>query len=341
MTTCRYMPGRVIWTRIARLSLAASIVTSLYAADAPKDRLVTFWQDPANLEHRDLFYGPGGKNDAPPAGPFQFLKEDLNGTNPKFTAKDANGTKWKVKLGAEARPETVATRLLWAVGYFADEDYFVPRAQLTDVPPKLRRLRGLISNDSIVTNVRFEREDKSEKKEERWSWKHNPFAASKEWNGLRVMMAVLNNWDLKDENNTVYRLKDGGGSSRIYVVSDLGATFGTPNLVRGHEKSRGNLDAYDRSRFIVRKTAETVDFATPGRPAWITLVNPPQYVRRVRLEWIGRNIPRADAKWVGTLLARLSPAQLRDAFRAAGYSPDDVARFAQVLERRIAELNAL
>jgi hypothetical protein len=31
-----------------------------------------------------------------------------------------------VKLGSEARPETVASGLLWAVGYFANEDYFVP-----------------------------------------------------------------------------------------------------------------------------------------------------------------------------------------------------------------------
>ena len=33
--------------------------------------------------------------------------------------------KWKIKLGDEARPETVATRFLWAAGYFADEDYYL------------------------------------------------------------------------------------------------------------------------------------------------------------------------------------------------------------------------
>ena len=33
---------------------------------------------------------------------------------------------WRVKLGEEARPETAATRLLWALGYFADEAYLVP-----------------------------------------------------------------------------------------------------------------------------------------------------------------------------------------------------------------------
>jgi hypothetical protein len=62
-----------------------------------------------------LFYGSGGK-DLEPRGPFTFVKEDLDGSNPKFVATAENGVKWKVKLGAEARPETAASRLVWAVG---------------------------------------------------------------------------------------------------------------------------------------------------------------------------------------------------------------------------------
>ena len=52
-----------------------------------------------------------------------FVDEDLKGSNPKFVVRDAAGVKWKIKLGTEARPETAATRLVWAVGYSADEDY--------------------------------------------------------------------------------------------------------------------------------------------------------------------------------------------------------------------------
>jgi hypothetical protein len=287
-------------------------------------------------------YGPGGKKDAPPAGPFKFLKEDLNGSNPKFTVEDRNGTKWKVKMGAEARPETVATRFVWAVGYFADEDYFVDRAMLTDVPfGSLHRLKHLVSSDSIVANVRFEREGVEKKIDEEWTWKRNTFSNTRELNGLRVLMSMLNNWDLKDENNAVYQAKHSQQPEHLYVISDLGATFGTPNLVKNHEKSRGNLDAYERSKFITRKTADRVDFASPGRPTWLAIVNPKEYFMRVRIEWIGRDIPRSDARWMGTLLGRLSPAQIRDAFRSAGYSPDEVERYSRVIERRIAELNAL
>lgn len=58
-------------------------------------------------------------------------------------------------------------------------------------------------------------------------------------------------------------------------------------------------------------------------------------------EDIGRNIPRAHAKWMGELLSHLSPEQIRDAFRAAAYTPQQVEDFVRVLEARITELRQL
>jgi hypothetical protein len=59
------------------------------------------------------------------------------------------------------------------------------------------------------------------------------------------------------------------------------------------------------------------------------------------MRWIGRRINRADARWMGQVLGRLSPAQIRDAFTAAGYSQEDARDFAAVVQGRIAELKAL
>jgi hypothetical protein len=56
---------------------------------------------------------------------------------------------------------------------------------------------------------------------------------------------------------------------------------------------------------------------------------------------VGRHIPVADAKWIGDLLAQLSPQQIRDAFRAAGFSPEEVEGFSSVVQQRILELKAL
>ena len=112
--------------------------------------------------------------------------------------------KWKAKLGIEAQPETVATRLLWAVGYFANENYYFPELKVEDLPPRLTRGQEFVGSASEVKGVRLQRHPADEKKAGNWSWHKNPFTGTRQFNGLRVMMALLNNWDLKDENNAIF-----------------------------------------------------------------------------------------------------------------------------------------
>lgn len=299
------------------------------------------WLKPDDIASRDLYYGPGGKEHAPHTV-YTFVKEDLSGTNPKFDVRDENGVKWRVKLGVEARPEVVATRLVWAVGYYANEDYFLPELRVEDMP-HLKRGQNLVSSDGTMHNVRLKRSLKGEEKVGDWKWSDNPFTRQRELNGLRVMMALLNNWDLKDVNNAIYEEKntDAGTPELHYAVSDLGASFGTTGRSVTHEASKGNLKSYQHSKFIRKTTSEYVDFYVPSRPALIYLVTPKEYFSRVDMRWIGRHIPRSDAEWIGSLLAQLSPDQIRDAFRAAGYTPDQVNAYAAVVEGRIAELKKL
>jgi len=299
------------------------------------------WSNPTDIASRDLFYGPGGKEHEADTT-FTFLKEDLNGTNPKFDVRDENGVKWRVKLGAEARPETVASRLVWAVGYFTNEDYFLPDLRVENMQP-LKRGQNLIGPDGSMHNVRLKRYLKGEKKIGDWQWGHNPFTGTRELNGLRVMMALINNWDLKDVNNSVYEERTGenGGPELRYMVSDLGGSFGTTGLSFSSDRSKGNFPAYSRSKFIIRLTSRYVDFNVPTRPNLFRLVNPKEFVGRMRLRWVGKHIPRTDAKWIGQLLSQLSPDQIRQAFRAAGYSPDQVEQFTEVLKKRIGELTKL
>ena len=301
------------------------------------------WRNPDDITTRDLFFGPGGKQDVPPEGTFTFIEEDLAGTNPKFDVRDINGVKWKVKLGEEAQPETVATRFVWAVGYFADEDYFVRETTIADLPTHLHRGNNLIQA-GVVYNARLERDRQGEKKIGEWHWKDSPFDGSRELNGLRVMMALLNSWDVKDSNNAVVekKNKDGvDGTPQVYFISDLGASFGAPGFAWPHSKSRGNLEAYSDSKFIKKVTKEYVDFNAPTRPALIRSFDVPDFVRRIHLQWIGRRVPIADVRWIGGLLGQLSPTQIRDAFRSAGYSPEEVEGYSRVIEARIAELKQL
>ena len=88
------------------------------------------WRDPGDVSTLNLLYGAGGKEHAPdPNGKFTFVKEDLDGSSPKFSVQDEKGVQWKVKLGEETQSETAATRMLWAAGYFVDEDYYLARPQ--------------------------------------------------------------------------------------------------------------------------------------------------------------------------------------------------------------------
>jgi hypothetical protein len=106
------------------------------------------WREPANIKTRDLFFAPGGK-DRQPQGRLTFIEEDMDGTNPKFSVVDERGVRWKVKLGVEAQPETVATRFVWAVGYFADEDYYLLQVKVEKLP-RLRRGRKFVSADGTA-----------------------------------------------------------------------------------------------------------------------------------------------------------------------------------------------
>ena len=300
----------------------------------------TLWKDPGNIKSLDLFYGPGGKKHEP-HGPFEFVKEDLKGTSPKFDVTDGDGTKWRAKVGVEARPETVASRLLWAMGYGANENYFFADLKVEKLPPQLKRGQNFVSAPDEVRAVRLQRHPGGEKKAEVWHWRANPFFGTREFNGLRVMMALINNWDLKDENNAIYDDPSSPGK-QIYEVTDVGATFGRAGKSYTDKMSKDNVRAYTHSKFISKITPEYVSFNLPARPPLLYAVFEPTFFwPEMHLRWIGKKVPRADVRWIAARLAQLSPKQIRDAFRAAGYKPDEIEALAAVLERRISELSHL
>jgi hypothetical protein len=305
------------------------------AVDPSRLRNPVLWHDPGEIASLDLFYGQGGK-DGQPVAPFQFESEDLHGTNPKFDVRDARRTKWRVKLGNEAQPEVVASRLLWAVGYFVEDDYVLPEANIEN----LHIERGAdLAPGGHIEFARFAREPEGQKKIGFWSWKHNQFKNMRVFNGLRVMMALMNNWDLKDVNNAVFEDKESGRD--IFLTSDIGATFGTNGLSWSKDRSKGDPDTFAESKFITHKSETTLDFATPAAPTLLIAPKVKRYERRRDLEWIGKNIPIADARWIGSLLKQLSHQQLVDAFRAGHFSSQDVDTYVSVVERRIHELAAL
>ncbi len=300
----------------------------------PRLRAV-IWHQTIDVNQLNLLYGAGGKEDAPsPDAKYKFKKEDMNGTSPKFDVEDDKGVKWRVKLGEEPRAETAATRLLFAAGYFVDEDYYIDELHVEGLPP-LKRGQSFVTSDGVVHGARLERRMKEVEKLGTWDWFKNPFVGTTEFDGLRVMMALVNNWDLKTINNSIYEVDE----QAEYVVSDVGATFGkTGNPIH---RSKSILKDYEGSRFIDKVTGDFVDFVMHSRPPLIAAINIPNYEKRTHMQEVTKHIPRADAKWLGERLSQLSEEQIRDCFRAGGYTQEEVEGYAAVIQNRIAALNAL
>jgi len=293
------------------------------------------WRDPGRVAGLDLLYGAGGKAHAPdPAGTFTFVKEDMNASSPKFDVIDGQGVAWKVKLGQEAQPETAATRFLWAAGYFVDEDYYVAELTVKGLPA-LHRGEEHVSPGGLVHGARLERKRTSGEKHGDWDWFANPFLGRRELNGLRVMMSLMNSWDLKTVNNSIYEV-DG---ERHYAVTDVGASFGKTGAAGS--RTKGVPGDYEDSKFIAKVTRDRVDFVLHSRPFFLSAFAVSNYRERTKMQKITKHIPRADARWLGRRLSMLSDHQIRDGFRAAGYGPADVAALARTMRQRIAALKAL
>jgi hypothetical protein len=279
------------------------------------------WNQPASIENLDLFYGPGGREDAPdPSGKFYYAGGDKKGTLKKIYVKDDKGREWTVKFGQEARPETVATRIVWAMGYHVDEDYFVAKVHIDGIPQP----------DS--TNVSFKRRHYGYEEAGLWDWQHNPFVGTRELDGLKVVMVFLGNWDLKSSNNQVVRPDNKSGANpddRIYYVEDLGATFGTTgsfehDLHLPFHPAAGTKDQpydYADEPFIDGVIGGTVQFHYKGREPVVL-----------------KGISVANAQWMGGMLARLTQKQLIDAFRAGGYGDGEIAALLPAIKERIREL---
>ena len=242
-----------------------------------------------------------------------FIKEEKGGYSKKYRVRDGSGQEWVVKIGKEAQSETSAVRLLWGVGYLTEVNYLVPR--LT-IPGK-----------GTFTNARFEARPDDWKRSGEWKWKQNPFTSTPEYQGLKIMMALINNWDLKDSNNVMIQVRNGDGNELRYVISDLGATFGhasTTPLFWRITRSRNNPSNYAKTDFLEKVKGNRVMLHFGGKNRGLM-----------------KDITVNDAIWIGSWLAQLNDRQIKDAFRAANYRPDQVDLLTRVVRARTNELLSL
>jgi hypothetical protein len=278
-------------------------------------QMAEFWVEPADLASRDLYWGPGGRQNAPKADArWEFIARDNKalGYSPGFDVKDERGITWSAKQGKEAQTEVVASRLMWALGFHQPPTYYVKQWTLSGkawAGPK--------------DAARFRPELPSMKKAGNWAWHQCPFTGTLPWRGALVMMTMLNNSDLKATQNTIYDLDEAReGARRWYVMRDLGQSFGETAMLWA---DRNDIEKFEQEKFILGLREDgTVRFNYSG--LWKELF---------------RNLRPEDVRWTAERLARLSDRQWEEAFRAADYPPELAQRFIRRFKAKIAEGLAL
>ena len=284
------------------------------------------WKDPGNIADRDVFWGSGSPTKAPQA-PFTFVSEDSTGTNPKVVVTDARGMKWSVKFPAsdskdEVNSEVAASRLVWALGYMVEDVYFVGPGKIEGTT-KLGRARESIAADGTFVKARFESRDPNMARTGRtWALDKNPFKDKRELSGLKILLALLSNWDTKTSNTDILKVRNEQGQVEDqYIISDLGATFGKmgsgPTMLTG--RSRWNLGDFQKGKFIKEVKGD-----------------------KLILDYTGvadiDDVPVEHARWFSGLASQLTEAQVRRAFEAAGATEADITGFSARMLQKIVEL---
>lgn len=265
------------------------------------------WREPADIASRNLLLGAGGEAMKPDISRLTFVEDRKGGYSKKYLVRDAKGNEWIAKLGKEAQPDTAANRLLWALGYETEIAYLVPKVT--------------IEGKGDFENVRLEARPANVKRGGNWMWENNPFSNAPEFRGLKILMLMINNWDMKDDNNEILAARgDTTGEGELrYIISDLGGSFGKTGGF--FTRSRNKPEDFVKADFIKKVNGDVIDFNYGGKN-----------------QKLFENITVADARWLGSLFKRLSDEQIKDAFRAANYSAEEVDMLAGALKERIVAL---
>lgn len=298
------------------LLISVMLMSALSLSAVPQKEKKTYsgtpslWQEPTDIESRNLLLGAGGEQMKPDLSSVAFIEQKEGGYSTKYRVKDANGNEWIAKIGKEAQPDTAANRLLWAVGYATEIAYLVPK--LT------------IEGKGTFENVRLEARPKDVKRIGNWKWEDNPFTGKPEFQGLKIMMVMINNWDMKDDNNEILatHTTNTGEDALLYIISDLGGSFGKTGGVIS--RSRNKPSDYVKAEFIEKVSGNLIDFNYGGKN-----------------KKLFENITVAEARWLSQWLGKLSDQQIKDAFRSANYSEDDVNRLAAAFTERIKALSGV
>lgn len=221
---------------------------------------------PIETARLDLLAGPRGKGafgfDARVTCEFDFPDEPLSGLTPKFDCAVEPDEVVKVKYGAEngeVFAEVAASRLFWALGFFADSMYpvrvtclYCPKDPFKASTTEWRLGRPGNVGTRVYEEATIERKFDGKKIEvpkfEGWSWREldsvadNSVGAPRAHiDALKLLAAFIQHVDSKPENQALLCAddavkEDGKGNETcgrpVLVVKDLGSSFAAASRIR-------------------------------------------------------------------------------------------------------------
>jgi hypothetical protein len=228
----------------------------------------------------------------------------------------------------EVKSEVLASRIVWASGYFAGVDYYVSRAAIRGLPATPA---SQASREGGLGSARFQLWQDGYVSGPGWSWDDNPFVGTRELQGLKILVMLTSNWDNKDardaedgSNTALVNGRQGGRAVLRYLVSDWGSSLGQWGRPYFYRDS-WNCGAY---------ATQTPSFVLGVRNGFV--------------EWgfkgtrdVGDGITVDDVSWLVQYTGRITDAQLLQGLRSVDANATESACYLKAIRARINRLREI
>lgn len=267
-----------------------------------------------------------------PRGPLAFAPNESvtcnylqrphgSGSTLKFACTRPNGDELKVRYGkdnGEVYGHVAASRLLWALGFYANRMYPVKVTCVGCPPDPFKDPKGTprakqTTFDPATIDVKLDGDTIETKPEEGWAWdeldqiSEQAGGASKtQRDALTLLGVLIQHSSNKAINQRIVCVDPPKCSQTVMMISDLGKTF-------------GRASAFNKDRI------SSVNFAEWSRlPVWN---NEHGCVGNLPHSWSGTmhdpQVGEAGRKFLADLLLKLTDQQLHDMFEVARFTERD------------------
>ena len=216
-----------------------------------------------NVSAMNIRRGPAGRSAPAPEAMIDctYVPQELDGKTPKFLCKLPQGEVIKVKYGrdnGEVYAEVAASRLLWALGFGADEVYPV-RVRCHGCPDVEGKAKA---GDTVFDVATMERRRRGrrvhEEADEGWGWPEldrvDPArggASLAERDALKLLAVMLQHTDSKPDQQRLVcdgRTRRQACARPFMFIDDTGKTFGKANAFNRDGPGSVNLEAWSGAK---------------------------------------------------------------------------------------------